>query len=367
MRVIESNIIYENPLPQLRSRQSFFPSLFELPDKTIGAVYAIGEAFESVDSVSYISFSSDGGKTFSKPRPMFDNLDGKTSVYAKATALPDGRVVAVGYAFYRPDPELPLGNPENGGLLDDFVYWAISDDGGKTFSKMRKIECSWDSIHVEASAPITVLQDGSFITPITGFPDWNGNLHGDICGRALRSFDEGKSWQDDAVSMDFGGNEVTCYEQRMCQLESGAIVSIGWNENVKTGARLENHYTVSFDNGKTWSAPCPTGIMGQASSVCAIGGERLLALHAVRRDTDKPGIYAYIVDFSEKKWNIVDSLLVWEPAMPPMKDTKMAEIFSFLKFGQPGAILLRDGDVLMSHWFATEGQYKTLATRIRLK
>ena len=43
-----------------------------------------------------------------------------------------------------------------------------------------------------------------------------------------------------------------------------------------------------------------------------------------------------------------------------------AEIFSFLKFGQPGAILLSDGDVLMSHWYADQGQYKTVATRISL-
>ena len=70
-------------------------------------------------------------------------------------------------------------------------------------------------------------------------------------------------------------------------------------------------------------------------------------------------------DFSEKEWNIVDELLIWEPATPVVKDSKMAEIFSFLKFGQPGAILLRDGDVLMSHWFAEQGSYKTLATRIK--
>ncbi len=49
-----------------------------------------------------------------------------------------------------------------------------------------------------------------------------------------------------------------------------------------------------------------------------------------------------------------------------VKDNKMAEIFSFLKFGQPGAILLDDGDIMMSHWFAEQGQYKTGATRIRL-
>ena len=49
-----------------------------------------------------------------------------------------------------------------------------------------------------------------------------------------------------------------------------------------------------------------------------------------------------------------------------VKDGHMAEIFSFLKFGQPGAIRLADGDILMTHWFAEAGQYKTCATRIQL-
>ena len=62
----------------------------------------------------------------------------------------------------------------------------------------------------------------------------------------------------------------------------------------------------------------------------------------------------------------MDECVVWEPAVPVMKDSKMAEIFSFLKFGQPGAILLSDGDVLMSHWYAQDGRYVTVATRIKL-
>ena len=75
----------------------------------------------------------------------------------------------------------------------------------------------------------------------------------------------------------------------------------------------------------------------------------MLSLHAVRRDTDRPGIYAYIVDFSQKKWNIIEQEIVWEPKVPIVKNSKMAEIFSFLKFGQPGAILLEDGDVLVQY------------------
>ncbi len=366
MKALRSHIIYENPLPQLRSRQSFFPFLGEMADGRLLAVFAMGEAFESVDSHSYICKSTDGGKTWSAPRPMLplgERADRLTD-YAKITVLPDGRMVAMGYTYLRDDPEKPIGNPENGGVLDDFVFYAISEDGGESFCEPREIPCAWGP-HVEASAPITVTRDGAWITPITGFPDWEGRMHGKLCGRALVSRDEGKSWNDDAVCMDFDA-PVTCYEQRMCELASGALVCIGWNENLETGERLDNHYTVSRDGGKTWSAPKSTGVRGQASSVCAIGGERLLALHAVRRDTDAPGIYGYIVDLSDGEWRVIDSALLWAPATPMTKDTKMAEIFSFLKFGQPGAILLSSGEVMMSHWYAEQGQYKTVATRISL-
>ena len=367
MKITHSAVIYENPLPQLKSIQSYFPFLFETAQGRIGAVTVLGEAFESVNGRSYISFSEDGGESFGPPRVMFSHgeREGRLTDYAKATVLPDGRILALGYAYLRDDPSLPIGNPENGGVLDDFVFLSVSEDGGESFSEMRKIECAWGP-HVEASAPVTVLRDGSLITPITGFPDWEGNMHGKLCGRALRSEDGGESWSDEVVCMDFGDAPVTCYEQRMCQLESGVIVNIGWNENTETGERLHNHYTFSVDGGKSFSAPISTGVLGQASSVCALGGERLLALHAVRRDTDRPGIYGYVIDFSDREWRVVDEALLWEPPSPVKRDSRMAEIFSFLKFGQPGAILLSGGDVMMSHWFAENGEYKTVASRILL-
>lgn len=366
MKIVSTNIIYENPLPQLRSRQSFFPFLCELENGRLAAVHVIGEAFESVDSTSCISFSDDGGITWSAPEKMLDTRGFECPVtdYCKAVRLPDGRLAAMGYAYYRRIPELPIGNPENGGTLDDLVFYSISEDEGRTWSKMRSIDCAWGP-YVEASAPITVLKDGTWITPITGFPDWQGKMTSRLCGRALRSEDCGRSWNDDVVCMDFDGN-VTCYEQRMCVLDSGVVVCIGWNENVVTGERLDNHFTVSYDGGRSFSKPMSTGVHGQASSVCAIGGERLLALHAVRRDTDRPGIYGCIVDLSDGKWNITEKMLLWEPPMPVTKDSRMAEIFSFLKFGQPGAILLSDGDIMMSHWYAENGQYRTVASRIKL-
>jgi len=367
MKVIESNFIFENPIPQLRSRQSMFPWLCQCADGKLVATHVVGEAFESADRNSCISFSEDGGKTWTAPQPMYDKSAYSVlfSENSKPARLPDGRLMTIGYGFERRDIDKPVGNPATGGLLDDMVFYSVSDDDGKTWSKMTEIKCAWGP-HVEASAPLTVLKDGTLITPITGFPNWEGEETGAKCGRALRSEDGGKTWSDDVVCMEFPGNTVLCYEQRMCQLDSGMIVCIAWNEDSATGERMANHFTYSCDNGKTWSAPESTGIFGQASSVCAIGGERLLALHAIRRDTDRPGIYGYIVDLSKKTWNIVDSAVLWEPSVPVVKDAKMAEIFAFLKFGQPGAIKLANGDIMMSHWYAQEGQYKTVATRIEL-
>lgn len=367
MRISEFSFIYDNPLPQLRSRQSAFPFLCECSDGTLLATHSIGEAFESTDLESCLSRSSDGGKTWDKPQRMFCSFHNGRPVSdcCKVTALPDGRLVALGYAYYRDNPDLPLGNPQTGGLLDDFIFYAISDDGGKNWSQRREIPCAWGP-HAEASAPLTLLSDGAWVTPITGFPQWDGTMTGKLCGRLLRSDDQGKSWQDDALCMSFGETPVTCYEQRLCQLSSGTLVCIGWNEDAATGTRLPNHYTFSVDNGHTWSMPFSTGVLGQASSVCAIGEERLLALHAVRRDTDRPGIYGSIVDFSRKTWDVRDQALLWEPDMPLRKDPNMAEIFAYLKFGQPGAILLRDGSLMMSFWYAQDGQYRTVAARLEL-
>ena len=103
MKVIESSIIYENPLPQLRSRQSYFPFVCECKDGTLVAVHVIGEAFESVDGTSHISFSMDKGKTWSTPIPMFDKSKYPYPItdYTKITALQDGRLLAMGYAYWR--------------------------------------------------------------------------------------------------------------------------------------------------------------------------------------------------------------------------------------------------------------------------
>ena len=359
--------VFDNELPQLKSRQAMFPYLAQSEDGKLLCTFTIGEAFESVDGATNIAVSEDGGATWSKPSRIIDKSQEKISTTdtCKITNLGNGKFICLGYAFLREDESLPEGNPETGGLLDDFVFYTTSTDGGKTWSGYNKIDTSWKN-STEASAPITVLKDGTWATPITGFPKWNGKMNGRMCGRLLVSKDQGKTWNDDVVCMEFDGDATTCYEQRLCQLESGVIVNIAWNENTVTGERLCNHYTLSYDNGKTFTKPASTGVKGQASSIMALGGNKLLALHSIRRDTDRPGIYGYVGDLSDGKWNIENEYLIWEPDTPVFKDNSMADIFAYLKFGQPSAIRLSSGNIMVVFWHCENGQYKVKTIEIEL-
>ena len=366
MKVMFSNAIWKNPLPQLRSKHSCFPYLCELENGDILATHQMGQAFESVDGTVHISKSTDEGKTWGEPWPLGEkDFPFPMSDTAKITLLPSGDLLAFGYGFIRENPELPIANPSNGGVLDNLVFFSISHDNGMTWSKRKEIECAWGH-HVEAPAPVTVLQDGSWVTPITGFPNWEAKTTGRMCGRLLRSDDEGKTWNDDVICMEFPGDSTTCYEQRLCQTYDGTIIVIGWNEDMITGKTLNNHYTVSYDNGHTFSKPIDTGINGQTPFVCHLSGSKILALHTMRRDTNKPGIYGYIVDLSEDKWSINEKGLLWAPSSKLTANENTAEIFAYLKFGMPGAIRLKNGTILMCHWAAQDGQYYTLATGIEL-
>ncbi|MDO5553861.1 MAG: sialidase family protein [Planctomycetia bacterium] len=363
----EQFILWTNPQPLLRSLHSYFPGVCELDNGELLASHFLCSAFESVDGTARLSRSRDKGQTWELLPPIYDKsrLTPPRSDTMKPTNAGGGNILLFGYEFFREDPELPMGNPETGGVLDDRIILARSADHGSTWTQPEEVPCRWGH-HVEASAPLTCLANGDWATPIAPFPDWSGARVNDG-GRLLRSSDRGTTWNDDAVTIAFGP-DVAVYEQRLCQLEkSGRLVVIAWNENLKTGERMNNHYVISDDNGKTFSKPQDTGVRGQASSVCALDNDRLLALHAKRRDTDRPGIYGYVVNLKNNRWDIEKEGLLWEPDTPITRSRHAAEIFAFLKFGQPSAVRLADGSILVTFWCVDrQGQGMTNVLRLNV-
>ncbi|MEM8590547.1 MAG: sialidase family protein, partial [Pseudomonadota bacterium] len=67
----DSFTIYENPAPLLVSRQAVFPGLVRFDDGELLAMFSIGQAFDAADMRAHTSRSTDGGRSWSPPEPMF--------------------------------------------------------------------------------------------------------------------------------------------------------------------------------------------------------------------------------------------------------------------------------------------------------
>src|SRR6185503_9767859 len=63
-------VVYDNPIPALRSRHAFFPGMAAVPSGDLVALYSVGEAFESDDHRVHVSRSRDKGRTWQHKGPM---------------------------------------------------------------------------------------------------------------------------------------------------------------------------------------------------------------------------------------------------------------------------------------------------------
>ena len=174
----DERVIYENPIPLLRSRQAKFPGLVLLPSGEIIALFEIGEAFDAADAKTYVSRSPDLGKTWHFQGELYDaallpdHLN--ISEGLKPTLLDDGSLVAMGYRYHRPDADTPIGNPETGGLLAGDNVISFSQDEGKTWSVPEVIDRGCPEL-VETSGPCIQSQSGDLIAigcPKMPIPGW---------------------------------------------------------------------------------------------------------------------------------------------------------------------------------------------------
>ncbi len=363
---IDEGIIYGSHEPQKGDKSSYMPYFCVQDDGTLLAATTIASYFDAPDAETHIFRSTDGGKTFYDMSAPFDFSleDYPTDGLMKASVVKGTHLVAVGYGFVHNQGDKGPANVENNGLLDCPAFFAESFDGGKTFTKCVRLPSAWGA-HTEASAPITVLSNGDYVTPISAMQDWDGNFSSPMCGRLIRSCDGGKTWNDNTITMDFGA-DTTVWEQRLAVTESGKVVVVAWNENLKTGELYNNHAVVSNDNGITFSDPIDTGIRGQATGIVAIGGEKVLVLHSMRRHVERFGVQACIVDLKNNTWDIESSQYIWEPNFVMTATEGNLGVFSMLRFGQPSAVMLKDGTVMYTQWLMENDVCRTIWQRFKL-
>jgi lysophospholipase L1-like esterase/predicted neuraminidase len=212
--------------------QASHPSVLRTKDGTIHIFYLAFKTWKWKDlnptpeaqSDVYTARSTDDGKTWTAPQPIFDGYSGATN---GAIETRDGKIL-VPYSHYVNDP----------GRLVSRV--SISADGGKTWTLGTPIDIGGAGDHEGALEPgLLELKDGRvwMLIRTTRGQFWNSY-----------STDGGKTWTPAKA----GSIDAPSAPGHMTRLSDGRIALV-WNKKSKN--RRELYVAVSADEGSTWSTP----------------------------------------------------------------------------------------------------------------
>ncbi len=252
-----------------------------------------------------VKISNDLGKTWSKPITVAKGIEGHG--FGDAAMATDGKniymvmVAGSGLWFYPSWAKKPLE-----------MYFAMSKDGGKTWTKPREIT---KEVYTDrypnggffGSGNGIVMKNGriAFATTMRKDPKWGG----DTANVIVYSDDKGKTWHSSPELRHSGGDEAKVEE-----LADGRLLVSGRNRIGGANART---FVLSSDGGKTWSKPdtwqelmgnaCNAGLRrytkGYEHKAWAKGKEQWL-LHTLPSADRREKLRIYLSKDNGKTWPI---------------------------------------------------------------
>ena len=364
IEVIDHHLVYENPIPQIRSRHGYFPGLVKLPSGDLLGLFALGEAMDATNLATVATRSRDQGRSWDFEGPIRQRPEEQrfNSDFFKPTVLSDGTLIAMGYCFHRTGQDQLVSNPETDGVRNGDNLVSFSSNDGHSWSAFEVIPRSHPEL-VEVSGPCVELSDGTILAAGSLFPMWDGTHPSGCVGVLLRSTDKGKTWDDDTLFYEGQLEGFAPSESRLCEMQDGRIVAIFWTTNHVAGENLPNHLTVSHDGGRNWSEPIDTGVWAQSSSLMYLGGDLLLSIHCHRER--EVGLYVRVVDFANDRWQVIEEANIWDKTQAS-KVASYGDMAIQLKFGQASLLRLDNGEILATHWAIENGQGRILTHRLRV-
>ncbi|MCP4645947.1 MAG: exo-alpha-sialidase, partial [bacterium] len=282
IEVVSTGLIYKNPKPHVKSVHAYFPSVAALADGEMVATVVLGEAFEAANAHTHVCRSTDGGGTWAHEGLIYPGTsDRLTSDSSRITPLPNGDLVAFLVRSDRTDhPDEGLTNAETLGFVPTELMLLRSSDRGKTWTGPDLMEPALEGPAFELCSPITVLKDGRWVLPTSTWPSWDGHCPNGTKMVALVSHDAGKSWPEYWDVMKEPEGRVFFWESKIVELSEGRLLAVAWTYDDVAKADRPNHYSLSADGGKTWSAPASTGLIGQTLTPLVLADGRVLCVYA---------------------------------------------------------------------------------------
>ena len=211
---------------------------------------------------TFVSKSFDDGRSWSKPKPLHNHIykNKEESESLKPLLLQNNKLLAIGYAFVRPDSLTPIVNPNTFEILPLNNKISISNDNGESWSMPKNFNVN--ETPLEISGPCIQLKSGRILGAAPPFH----LKESDHSGWIIYSDDEGENWSKLSEFYKSKEGHISTWECRLCETNNKIIV-IFWAYDNKNKKNLSNHVVISDDAGKTFNTVIDTKIRGQASNV----------------------------------------------------------------------------------------------------
>ena len=174
IELVDSDIVYRNPKPYLRSIQARHPSLARFDDGELLIAFDLGQTDESLDYRTYRARSLDGGKSWQLEGALFANPGGRPTSYSVRISRAGSEVLAFGSLHYRDDPDEGLVNRATLGFVPTDLILLRSLDRGHTWSPPQPLQPAIESPAWETCHHVVPLPSGRWLAPTATWRGWDG-------------------------------------------------------------------------------------------------------------------------------------------------------------------------------------------------
>lgn len=361
------NIVDQGLISRVSGRGAYMPWITPLADGSLIASQHVGGGLGADDNHMVILRSADGSH-FTEQGPVGPVDDGYAYRAPQISDVGDGRLVLTCTRFETGGGE--LFDPETEGLRrpDMCLFW--SSDGGATWSPQPQsvpVDLPPDRYTWNSAGQLSMLCPDRWMWPLETWKPEGYDGPPDQRAWAIFSEDGGANWGDLTVVANDAAGKVLYWDQMNCRFDDGRLYTLLWTHLYGTSDDIHNHWVLSEDDGRTWSAPRPTNLRGQVCTPIPLADGRVAAIYNDRHDPQgvRVALSEDLTNFDIEHQATVFDAGAEATLGTPQHDNFLAE-HMLIAFGKPAGRRLDDDTLLIWFWCTVGGVTHTRWARLEV-